>query len=170
LAKQSGELKLDGWKVGLRVEQERADYFRALQRGALSAGLVPKNYLIDMSGGSQGVSVVLDLIPLGAPWMPGGYPGSLEVAEFLLRKNDPQKLKESWILVVTPNSRRSLDKKILKSLNLNFPDAYNLAFSVVLPSGKSYPLAPIRQEFYRPKNAECKSTNPLSPNDRGWDN
>ena len=169
LAKQSGELKLAGWKVGLKVEEERADYYRALQRGALSAGLESGNYLTDLSGGSQGVSVVLDLIPLGSPWMPGGYPGSLEVAEFLLGKTDPQKLKESWILV-TPDSRRRLDKKILKSLNLNFPDAYNLAFSVVLPSGKSYPLAPIRQEFYRPKNTECKSTNPLSPNDRGRDN
>jgi hypothetical protein len=91
------------------------------------------------------------------------------VAEFLLGKTDPQKLKESWILI-TPNSRRGLDKKILKSLNLNFPDAYDLAFSVVLPSGKSYPLAPIQQEFYRPKNVECKSTSPLSPDGRGRDN
>ena len=169
LAKQSGELKLAGWKVGLRVEQERADYCRALQRGALPAGLVSGNYLIDLSGGSQGVSVVLDLIPLGSPWMPGGYPGSLEVAEFLLRKTDPKKLKESWILT-TPDSRRRLDIEILKSLNLNFPDAYDLAFSVVLPGGKRYPLEPIRQEFYRPKNTECKSANPLAPNNRGRDN
>lgn len=151
------------------MEEERADYCRALQRGALPAGLVSGNYLIDLSGGSQGVSVVLDLIRLGSPWMPGGYPGSLEVDEFLLRKTDPKKLKESWILT-TPDSRRRLDIEILKSLNLNFPDAYDFAFSVVLPGGKSYPLAPIRQEFYWPKNTECKSTDPLSPNDRGRDN
>jgi hypothetical protein len=56
--------------------------------------------------------VVLDLIPLGSPWMPGGYAGSLDVADFLLGKTDPQKLKESWILVA-PNSRRMLDKKYL---------------------------------------------------------
>lgn len=162
LAKQSGELKLTGWKVGLKVEAERADYFRTLQREALPAGLEPQNYLIDLSGGSQGVSVVLGLTPLGSPWMPGGYPGSLEVAEFLLRKTDIKKLRESWVLDA-PDSRRKLNKEILKSLNLNFPEAYELAFSVVLPAGKNYPHQPIRQDFYRPKIRDSDPAAKLPP-------
>ena len=169
LGKQSEKLKLVGWKVGLKVEKERFDYYQALQRGASQAGLKPGSYLIDLSGASPGVSVVLDLIPLGSPWMPGGYPGSLEVAEFLLGNTDPEKLNESWVLTA-PDSPRRLNNKILKSMNLRFPDDYELAFSVVLPSGKNYPLVPIRQEFYRPKDAAGKSFNPLAPRNRQRNN
>jgi hypothetical protein len=165
LAQQSGVLRLAGSKIGLKVEKERAQYFNSLFSEGFKAGLNSKSYIIDLTGASQGVSLVLDLVPLGSPWMPGGYPGSFEVAKFLLKDTNPQNLRESWILV-SPDSPRGLDVKILESLNLRFPESYELAFSVVLPSGKNYPLAPIRQDFFRPKKADSNCTSPLFPNDQ----
>jgi hypothetical protein len=151
LSEMKVKFKPTGALFGIMVEEERAKFFAELQIKATRAGLSPGTNLIDLTGSFPGTALVLDLVPMGSPWLSGGYEGSNEVASLLLERVDRGKLHNAWVLLA-PDSPRSLDPKILSRLGLRFPQDYVEVFSVVLPEGRNFPTQPIRQIFYKPAN------------------
>jgi hypothetical protein len=100
-----------------------ADYFRALQNGAISAGFQVGTPIIDLTGMGPTTIYMLGGQPIGLPWMNGGYPGSRNGALSVLSTVPGPELRRSWILT-SPEGRGHLPTDILTELGLAFPDGY----------------------------------------------
>lgn len=100
-----------------------ADYFRALQNGARSAGLQVGTPIIDLTGMGPTAIYMLGGEPIGLPWMNGGYPGSRNGTLNVLSTVPGAELRRSWILT-SPEGRGHLPTDILNELGLAFPDGF----------------------------------------------
>ena len=110
---------------GLEVDKKTKQYIENLHRIASENKSEDEAIsLIDMTGGSPGANVILDAEFFGASWLLGGYQGSNQFAERILKPyRDTDKLKKAWILVA-PKGKRKLDLKILNKIDLDFPNNY----------------------------------------------
>jgi hypothetical protein len=122
-------ITLSGGSTTLRVDEETRQWVASLQAIALKAGWKTGNYIIDMSGGTPGATVVLGGRAPGKPWLPGGYSGSTEYAKNALTLVDRDILLEAWILTA-PGGRRKLLPEVLGSINIPFPAGYELVGEV----------------------------------------
>jgi hypothetical protein len=107
----------------LLVEAETATYVKELQHAARANGWREGGFLIDLTGASPGVSVILSGAVLGSPWLLGGYKGSEAFAEAVLSTASRDQLAHAWVLTA-PNGKRQLPTNILVRLGLDFPGGY----------------------------------------------
>ena len=110
---------------GLVVDGQTKQYIEDLQSiASKNRSNDEKISLIDMTGGSPGVNVILDADFFGFQWLAGGYQGSNQFAERVLKPYlGTDKLRKAWILVAL-EGRRKLDLKILNRIGLDFPENY----------------------------------------------
>lgn len=89
----------------LRVTAQDAETSRALARLARQHHLagVP---ILDVTGASPGYIRQLGGTPVGSSWLLGGYPGSLDAALAAVRAENPQRLREAWVLDAPDSPRR----------------------------------------------------------------
>ena len=99
---------------GLYVDEINKKYIESLQKIKKNNSTLNKRItLLDMTGGSPGANVILEADFFGEPWLAGGYPGSKQFAERVLKPYlGTDKLRKAWILVA-PKGKRKLDLKIL---------------------------------------------------------
>lgn len=110
---------------GLNVDNTTKIYIENLQNIAKKNKISEEDIsLIDMTGGSPGVNVILDANIFSTPWLIGAYKGSNKMVERILKAyQGTNRLKKAWILVA-PKGKRKLDLTILKHIGLAFPDDY----------------------------------------------
>ncbi len=144
LAKQDQEVTL--WATGtrFRVDQPTSKYIRSLQDAALQHGWEEGTPIIDMTGGTPAISLILGATPMGSPWLIGGYPGSAEVAIEELGRVAPELLDRSWILLANQGSR-SLPRRVLRELGIELRDDYELVGEMVTGHRSE------RQRLWRPR-------------------
>ena len=89
----------------LRVTAQDAETSRALARLARQHHLagVP---ILDVTGASPGYIRQLGGTPVASSWLLGGYPGSLDAALAAVRAENPQRLREAWVLDAPDSPRR----------------------------------------------------------------
>ena len=109
----------------LIVDKTTAEYVSSIKNTALNEGWVQGTPLIDMTGGTPGASVILDAGFLGTPWLVGAYKGSNNFVSMVLKSNDKQRLKKSWLLIA-PNGRRAISLDVLTKVGIDFPKDYKL--------------------------------------------
>lgn len=112
-----------GSKGTIFVDGKTAKYVNDLKRIALEAGWKSGMYLIDLTGGSPGATVILGGRAPGAPWLVGAYKGSNDFARAALAKVSTSTLQTAWVLTA-PKGRRKLSNKVLSDLGLEFPNTY----------------------------------------------
>lgn len=106
------------------VGDASANWVEGLRDLALKTGEGHIDHLIDLTGGTPGVSVVLNSAVVGTPWLFGGYIGSESFAQLALMNADPTKLKSAWLLTSDNNELKLNEVQVLESLGLRFPENY----------------------------------------------
>ncbi len=117
------QITFAGSKGSIFVDEKTAKYVNDLKRTALDAGWKSGMYLIDLTGGSPGATVILGGRAPGAPWLVGAYKGSNDFARAALAKVSIPTLQFAWVLTA-PEGSRKLSNKVLSDLGLEFPNAY----------------------------------------------
>lgn len=90
-------------------------FFQEVKRKAEAAGFKPKTPVIDLTGESPGILYFLEATNIGAPWIFGGYSGSIAAATAELRLIPCSLLTNAWVLV-EPQGRERLPISILQSI------------------------------------------------------
>ncbi|MDH5717027.1 MAG: hypothetical protein OEZ22_05260 [Spirochaetia bacterium] len=119
----SNKIEIMADKNSLYLNKKANTYISSLQDIALKFGWEKKNYLIDLTGGTPGAILILDAIPLGAPWILGGYNGSKHFAKYTLLKDNKNNLNKAWVLT-TPDGPIKINPTILNEIGLSFPKNY----------------------------------------------
>ena len=109
----------------ISVDEKTAKYMNDLKSTALEAGWKPGMYLIDLTGGSPGATVILGGRAPGTPWLAGAFKGSNDFARAALAKVSTSTLQSAWVLTA-PKGSRKLSNKVLSDLGLEFPNAYEV--------------------------------------------
>ena len=133
----------------LLLSKEYAEYLSTVLAVASSAGFEARTPVIDLSGQSPGVLFAIGAQSVGLPWLIGGYPGSLKVAESVLARVPCDTLAEAWILS-EPDGPRQLSSSILFSTGLSFPVDYLRMGTWWTAAGAGGYAERRRQELYRP--------------------
>jgi len=118
--KKSGELGY-GPLSSIKIAAQQKHYFNKLRLTLQSNGFEQTTPLIDLTGRSPGALYAIEALPIGAPWLIGGYPGSKERVQMDLGMANKETLKQAWILIES-NNRRSITTDILN--DLKFPENY----------------------------------------------
>jgi len=118
-----------GMNGAVFVDEKTANYLNDLKKNALGAGWKPGMYLIDMTGGSPGATVILGGRAPGAPWLLGGYKGSNAFARVTLASVSRKTLLDAWILTAH-GGKRKLSDDVLLDLGLGFPSDYEMVGQV----------------------------------------
>ena len=109
----------------LYVDSDMADYISELKEVALKGGWQPGTALIDLTGRSPGVTVILGGKFLAAPYLMGGYKGSSLFAQEMLALVPLAELKKAWVLTASGGiGTKLLSTKVLTNNGVNFPDNY----------------------------------------------
>ena len=98
----------------LKVSDRFAEYLTGLRAQAQAAGFKPGTPVIDLTGHSPGVLYFLGAMPVGQPWLLGGYPGSQDLAQFALDKVACDVLARSWLLLEADGPRALPDTALNK--------------------------------------------------------
>ncbi len=138
---------------GLYVDELQKKYILDLQKSKKDYSLGAKNIkLIDMTGGSPGVNIILKMGVFDSQWLFGGYSGSNEFAlECLKKYKRSESLRNAWILIA-PSGKIKIDLKVLKQVELNFPKDY-FKVCVIMPAHRDE-----EQELWIPKTNQKVST------------
>jgi len=107
----------------LHVDRQTANYINDLKEIALNSGWKQGLFLVDLTGGSPGATVILGGKIVGFPWLVGGYKGSSDFVVSMLKMASSDELNAAWILTA-PKGRRKLRNEILLELNVDFPLHY----------------------------------------------
>ena len=108
----------------LRLDRQAARYLQTLKQAALDNGFADGTPMIDLTGRSPGTLYALGARPLGAAWLLGGYPGSIEFAVRALTSAPRAELERAWVLTA-PDGRRAVDPATAAPrLGLPFPQGY----------------------------------------------
>ena len=126
----------------LYLEKKTYEWAIKLQEAAIENNWCVGDSIIDLTGGSPGVAVILGGVLPGVAWLSGGYKGSDAYALKVLSNIDERVLKQSWILL-SPKGKLRISPGVLKKLNINL-DEYRRVVSV--RSGYRNEL----QELWRP--------------------
>ena len=99
---------------------------------------------------------------VGQPWMIGGYPGSYNLAKFILDLVPCDILTWSWILV-EPDGPRSISTTILNHYGLKIPDDFDEVGRFLTPAWSGGYRIPREQILYKPvvgprESFICKAT------------
>ena len=127
--RQTNSLKLNNYIINynedknfIKLNKSQGEYIYKAKIIAKDAGLKKGDHILDLTGKSPGLIFLLDANSLGAPWMIGGYPGSLEFAKAKIQSTSCEKISKSWIM--HDNFSRNISLDILKSygsdINLDY--------------------------------------------------
>jgi hypothetical protein len=133
----------------LKVHERIAKYFDDLKSAGLSGNLKSEDSIIDLTGCSPGIAVIIGTHNLGAPWLFGGYSGSNRMALFYLNKMPVDKVRKAWVLT-EPSGKLSLNPDILSNWGLSLENDYELVGGVLAPAGYRGASEPSPQKIYRP--------------------
>lgn len=143
-------------KIGnaeLRVDEKIAKYFDDVRKLAGGGFFKSKDSMIDLTGCSPGIAVIMGTHNLGAPWLFGGYPGSNPMALFYLNKMPVEQIKQAWVLT-EPSGKLALNPDILSNWGLSLENDYELVGEVLAPAGYRGASEPSLQKIYKPKISE----------------
>ena len=134
----------------LRVHERIAKYFDDLKSVGLSGSLKSENSIIDLTGCSPGIALLMGSHNIAFPWLAGGYPGSHASASFYLNKMPVNQIRKAW-LITEPLGKRSLSEDILSNWGLTLINDYELVGEVLAPAGYRGSRDPSLQKIYKPK-------------------
>jgi hypothetical protein len=140
-------------KIGdssVRVHEEVAKYFHDVRKLVGSGQFNSVDSIIDLTGYSPGVAIILNTHNLGAPWLMGGYPGSNPTALFYLNKTPVDEIKKAWVLTEL-SGERALGLDILANWGLSLENDYELVGEVIAPAVYRGAGKPCLQKLYKPK-------------------
>jgi hypothetical protein len=119
------------WKLGLPEEellvgphtaQILQDFHAMTQQANMPAGQA----VLDLTGDGPGLIYAVGAVPLGTPWMNGGYPGSEMMAQRIIDKIPEQTLRQAWLLTSDDDPRRIKDWQAMLARRLG-PSSHRLA-------------------------------------------
>jgi hypothetical protein len=107
------------------VQRSTAEYISTLQRAAAANGFRFGTPIIDLTGAAPGTVFALGGEAPGAPWLSGGYSGSVAYVRETLNRVPREHLRQAWVLTA-PDASEALPDSILQSLGLDFPGDYRM--------------------------------------------
>ncbi|MBT9463715.1 hypothetical protein [Hydrogenophaga sp.] len=133
----------------LVLSESYVNYLQAAKGSAGTAGLAPGTPMIDLSGQSPGILYALGAESLGQAWMIGGYPGSANLASFVLKAVPCEKLGAAWILA-EPDGPRSLPGAVLATFGASLATDYVQVGSWATAAGAGGYTQPREQTLWKP--------------------
>lgn len=91
---------------GIHVDSEVFEYMAELERLKVTLSLPSGVPIIDNTGVSPGAVLALGGLPLGSPWLIGGYPGSKSLANLQLSRYSPACLSAAMVIDEPAGSQR----------------------------------------------------------------
>ena len=149
VSKQVSFSKIGKNNTPVLVPNEFADYVSELRLKAENADFTPGTPIIDLTGESPGTVYLMGGRSVYQPWLLGGYPGSLDFAQRVLKGAKCSELKESWVLYSDENFRH-FDQSVLSTVNLSLEKDFELVAVIVLPSGYGSSPEGYKQYLYKP--------------------
>ena len=92
----------------LRLDRDDAIYVTDLRALAARTDPVALDCLVNLTGGTPGATFALGARPAGFPWLPGGYPGSQAMAEYVLDRTEC--LAGPVALLEAPDGARAIER------------------------------------------------------------
>lgn len=126
-----------------------AEYLDAAKDSAKAAGFSPGAPMIDLSGQSPGILYALQAESLGQAWMIGGYPGSADLAAFVLKSVSCEKLAAAWVLAER-NGPRNLPITVLTTFGAEMTTDYEQVGSWETAAGAGGYAQPREQTLWKP--------------------
>jgi hypothetical protein len=153
----------------LVLSKSYASYLQEASGTARATGLLPGDPMIDLSGQSPGILYALGVESVGQAWMIGGYPGSANLASFVLKSVPCEKLAAAWILA-EPDGPRSLPGAVLATFGADLARDYVQVGSWDTAAGAGGYAQPRLQQLWKPARetgraaAACRAARPqVSP-------
>jgi hypothetical protein len=143
-------VKINNPESNIRVNINVAKYLEDVRQIANNGNFKSDDSIIDLTGCSPGIAVILETFNLGMPWALGGYPGSNQMALFFLEKTPLEKIRKAWV-ITEPLGKRSLNEDILSNWGLTLSNDYELVGEVLAPPGYRDSRNPSLQKIYKPK-------------------
>ncbi|WP_332742582.1 hypothetical protein [Hydrogenophaga sp.] len=149
----------------LVLSKSYASYLQEANHAARAAGLVSGDPMIDLSGQSPGILYALGAESVGQAWMIGGYPGSANLASFVLKSVPCEKLAAAWILA-EPDGPRSLPGAVLATFGAVWATDYVQVGSWATAAGAGGYAQPRVQQLWKPARdmgraaAACRAARP----------
>jgi len=133
------------------VRAELARYVSQVREQAESSGFLEGTSLIDLTGRAPGLVYLLGGRAIGAPWMYGGYPGSVATAVQVLKRLPCAQVSAAWILT-EPLGPRAIDGGALAPFGLSLVEDYLEV--ATLPALEAKGAAAISKRYLlKPKNS-----------------
>jgi hypothetical protein len=150
LFKETRSVEINNSKSKIRVNVKIAEYFAEIRKIATNGHFKSDDSIIDLTGCSPGIAVILGTFNLGLPWVSGGYPGSNQNALFYLMKLPGNQIRKAWV-ITEPLGKRALNEEILSKLGLNLVNDYEMVGKVTAPACYRGSRNESLQVIYKPK-------------------
>jgi hypothetical protein len=150
LLEEARSVEINNSESNIRVNINVAKYIEAVRQVGISGNITYDDSIIDLTGSSPGIAVILGTFNLGLPWALGGYPGSNQMALFFLEKTQLDQIRKAWV-ITEPLGKRSLSEDILSNWGLTLINDYELVGEVLAPAGYRGSRNPTLQKIYKPK-------------------
>jgi hypothetical protein len=108
----------------LRVDAPTAAFITTLRRDAAAAGFVPGTPILDFSGDTPGIAVLLDGTSPVYPWLVGGYSFSERFAAMIVAHMTPAERRSAWL--VYSDAPRPFDVGFMRTLGFDLGTGYDL--------------------------------------------
>lgn len=141
LRRQSALLAFNGGG-NLLISSTYRDYVLAARAVAARADFVPGTPMIDLTGHTPGLLAALGGLPLGQPWLVGGYPGSNKLAVTSLAGQSCESLIKAWLLTEPGGPFALSDSKILSGFGAKLKSDYTIVGkfdTATFPGGSDQP-------------------------------
>jgi hypothetical protein len=136
-------------RSALMLSDGYSSYITSAMTVAKKSGLAPNTPIIDLSGQSPGILYAIGAENIGQPWMIGGYPGSLQLAQFSLEHTSCEKIAAAWVLL-EKDGPRSIPVELLVRLGAVFPVGYDFVGSWQTAEGAGGYAVTRSQLLYKP--------------------
>jgi hypothetical protein len=150
LFEEARSVEINNSRSNLKVNISVAKYFEEVRQIAIKGSFKSDDSIIDLTGCSPGIAVILGSFNLGLPWALGGYPGSNQMALFFLEKTPLEKIRKAWV-ITEPLGERALSENILSNWGLTLINDYELVGEVLAPAAYRGSRNPSLQKIYKPK-------------------
>jgi len=143
-------VKINNPESKIRVNIHIAKYYEDVRQIAINGNFKSDNSIIDLTGCSPGIAVILGTFNLGIPWALGGYPGSEKMAQFFYKKIQVEQIRKAWV-ITEPFGERALSDDILSNWGLTLINDYELVGEVLAPAEYRGTKNASQQKIYKPK-------------------
>lgn len=115
----------------LRVDAPTLAFVTTLRRDAAAAGFVPGTPVLDFSGDTPGIAVLLGGRSPVYPWLVGGYPFSERFAATIIAHMTPTERRSAWL--VYSDAPRPFDIEFMHTLGFDLGNNYDLVSEPLHP-------------------------------------